>query len=166
MDERQKLQLQEMIKVNDTTDQTNLIRELKHSRLLKEEINTIMINKGKYLSEGYDKTREVCINDCSFLFTYYTDIFNKVLKDEIDISILGKFLAVLSKIEEGELNQHEGSFMIGSLLKELYIDSALRKADKLDKQYADENGEEVPEVKPIEISWTQYKQHRNGMVTK
>ena len=88
------------------------------------------------------------------------------MKDEIDISILGKFLAVLSKIEEGELNQHEGSFMIGSLLKELYIDSALRKADKLDKQYADENAEEVPEVKPIEISWSQYKQHRNGMVTK
>jgi hypothetical protein len=166
MDERQKLQLQEMIKANDTTDQTELIRELKHSRLLKEDISKMMLNKGKYVTEGYDKTREVCMNECSFLFTYYTDIFNKVLKDEVDIGILGKFLDVLARIEEGELNQHEGSFLVGTLLKELYIDSALRKADKLDKKYADENGEEVPEVKPIEINWSQYKQHRNGMVTK
>jgi len=166
MDERQKLQLQEMIKANDTTDQTELIRELKHSSLLKDDVSKMMLNKGKYVTEGYDKTREVCMNECSFLFTYYTDIFNKVLKDEIDIGILGKFLDVLARIEEGELNQHEGSFLVGTLLKELYIDSALRKADKLDKQYADQNGEEVPEVKPIEITWSQYKQHRNGMVTK
>jgi hypothetical protein len=166
MDPRQKLQLQEMIKANDTTDQTELIRDLKHSHLLKDDISKMMLNKGKYVTEGYDKTREVCMNDCSFLFTYYTDIFNKVLKDEIDIGILGKFLDVLARIEEGELNQHEGSFLVGTLLKELYIDSALRKSDKLDKQYVDENGEEVPEVKPIEISWSQYKQHRNGMVTK
>jgi len=163
MDERQKLQLQEMIKANDTTDQTELIRELKHSSLLKDDVSKMMLNKGKYVSEGYDKTREICMNDCSFLFTYYTDIFNKVLKDEIDIGILGKFLDVLARIEEGELNQHEGSFLVGTLLKELYIDSALRKADKLDKQYA---GEEVSYVEPEVISWNEYKKNKNGLVTK
>ena len=63
------------------------------------------------------------------------EIFNKVKKDEIDISILHKFLDVLRRIEEGELDQHEGSFLVGTILKELYVDSAIKKGDKLDEKY-------------------------------
>ena len=59
------------------------------------------------------------------------DIYNKIRKDEIDMTILLKFLDVLKKIEDNELDQHEGSFEVGKLLKELYVDSALRKAEKL-----------------------------------
>jgi hypothetical protein len=101
-----------------------------------------------------DKIMEECMNVCSFLFTYYTDIFNKVRKDEIDISILNKFIDVLRKIEDGELDQHEGSFLVGTLLKELYIDSALKKAEKIE-----ENSEKTPEPKKAEvnISWKQFK---------
>jgi hypothetical protein len=88
------------------------------------------------------------------MFSYYTDIFNKVRKDEIDINILNRFLDVLKRIEDGELDQHEGSFLVGTLLKELYIDSALKKAEKLDEKY-----EKSPEPKKadINISWKQFK---------
>ena len=37
----------------------------------------------------------------------------------------------LKAIEDGDKDQHEASFTVGKLLKELYKDSALRKADKL-----------------------------------
>ena len=40
MDEKQRLQLQNMIKTNNVEDQTQLIRDLKHSHILKNEINS------------------------------------------------------------------------------------------------------------------------------
>jgi hypothetical protein len=102
------------------------------------------------------------MSTCSFLFTYYTDIYNKIRKDEIDLIILFKFLGVLERIEKGELDQHEGSFLVGTLLKELYIDSALKRANKLDKLNQNNNGSQDDEsVEPIEISWKQFKQMNN-----
>jgi hypothetical protein len=62
---------------------------------------------------------------------------------------------VLRRIEDGELDQHEGSFVVGKLLKELYIDSALKKADKINAQYEDEKEEELEPA--VNISWKQYK---------
>jgi hypothetical protein len=152
MDDNSRLHLQNMIKANNTEDQTELIRELKHSHLLQEDINNLLLLKKKY-NNNIDKVHEEGMTECSFLFTYYTDIYNKIRKDEIDISILNKFLNVLRLIEDGEIDQHEGSFHVGTLLKELYVDSALRKADKLN---AIETPKE-PTIKPINISWKQYK---------
>jgi hypothetical protein len=153
MNDKQRLQLANMIKTNNVEDQTDLIRNLKHSQILRNEINNMILIKAKYRGND-EKILEECINECGFLYAYYTDIFNKVKKDEIDICIINKFLDVLRKIEDGELDQHEGSFLVGTLLKELYIDSALKKADKLDEQT-----EKTPELKKAEvnISWKQFK---------
>jgi hypothetical protein len=101
-----------------------------------------------------EKIYNECISECNFLFTYYTDIFNKIRKDEIDIGILNKFLDVLRRIEDGELDQHEGSFTVGTLLKELYVDSALKKAEKLEEQF---EKKDEPKRSEIKISWNQYK---------
>jgi hypothetical protein len=143
-----------MIKANNVEDQTGLIRNLKHSQVLRNEINNMIVLKAKYRGDD-EKIYAECASECSFLFTYYTDIFNKVRKDEIDINILNRFLDVLRKIEDGDMDQHEGSFAVGSLLKELYVDSALKKAEKLDA-----NSEKAPEPKQAEvsISWKQFKQ--------
>lgn len=155
MNDTQRLQLQKMVSANNVEDQTELIRNLKHSHIFKMEITNMMMIKSKYRGDE-EKIKEECMNECGFLFTYYTDIFNKIKKDEIDLTILFKFIEVLRKIEDGEVDQHEGSFLVGTLLKELYIDSALKKADKLDEQYATK---EEP-VKPVlSISWKQYKQN-------
>lgn len=153
MDEKQKLQLHNMIKVNNVEDQTELIRNLKHSQILRNEVNNMIMIKAKYRGDD-EKIYNECINESNFLFTYYTDIFNKIRKDEIDINILNKFLDVLRQIEQGELDQHEGSFTVGTLLKELYIDSALKKAEKLD-----ELSKKPPEPKraEVKISWNQFK---------
>ena len=154
MDDKQRLQLANMIKVNNVEDQTNLIRNLKHSQVLRNEVNNMILIKAKYRGDN-NKINEECINECSFLYTYYTDIFNKVKKDEIDIGILNKFLDVLRQIEDGELDQHDGSFLVGTLLKELYVDSAIKKAEKLDDQQTESKGQ----IKGItnNISWKQFK---------
>jgi len=154
MDDNQRLQLQNMIKANNVEDQTSLIRELKHSQILRNEINTMVKIKAKY-GDDADQIYSECAAECSFLFTYYTDIFNKVRKDEIDILILNKFLDVLKQIEDGKLDQHEGSFLVGALLKELYVDSAIRKAEKLDEQ--NKEVKEEPKKPEVQISWKQFK---------
>jgi len=154
MDDKQRLQLSNMIKVNNVEDQTELIRNLKHSQILRNDVNNMIMLKSKYRGDD-EKIYNECINECNFLFTYYTDIFNKIRKDEIDITILNKFIDVLKRIEDCELDQHEGSFAVGTLLKELYIDSALKKADKLDE--LNENGKVEPKKAEIKISWKQFK---------
>jgi hypothetical protein len=152
MDDKARLQLQKMIKANNVEDQSELIRELKHSHLLQNDINNLIMLKAKYRN-NQDQIHQEGMNECGFLFTYYTDIYNKIRKDEIDLKILNQFLNILRRIEDGEIDQHEGSFIIGTLLKELYVDSALRKAEKL-------NQDEPEVVEPrevINISWKDFK---------
>lgn len=156
MDDKQRLQLQNMINANNTTDQTQLIRNLKHSQIIRDEVKNMILIKSKYKNcENSElKIHEECINECSFLFTYYTDIYNKVRKDEIEFSLLNKFLDILKKIEDGQIDQHEGSFLVGTILKEIYIDSALKKAEKLDRLNEKKNEPKLPEKN---ISWKQFK---------
>ena len=155
MDEKQRLQLQNMIKSNDVVDQTQLIRDLKHSHILKNEINNMIMIKAMYRDDP-EKINLECMNECNFLFTYYTNIYNKIKKDEIDISILNKFIDVLRQIEDGELDQHTGSFLVGTILKELYVDSAIKKADKLNEEH-DKNVPVKEAKEPVKISWKQFK---------
>ena len=154
MDDKQRLQLANMIKTNNVEDQTDLIRNLKHSQILRTDVNNMILLKSKYKGDD-EKIYNECINECNFLFTYYTDIFNKIRKDEISINILNKFIDILKRIEDGDLDQHEGSFAVGTLLKELYIDSALKKADKLDELNEKEKVE--PKKAEVKISWKQFK---------
>lgn len=159
MDDNSRLHLQKMIKANNVEDQTDLIRELKHSHLLQEDINNLLMIKAKYRTDT-DKINEEGMNECSFLFTYYTDIYNKIKKDEIDLKILNKFLNVLRRIEDGEIDQHDGSYLVGQLLKEMYVDSALKKAGKLDQQNKVELVH-APKNETMNVSWKQFKKFQN-----
>jgi hypothetical protein len=156
MDEKQRLHLQKMITANNVEDQTESIRRLKHSVILRNELNNMVLIKAKYRNDP-DKIHFECMNECNFLFTYYTDIYNKIRKDEIDIHILHQFLDVLKKIEDGHLDQHEGSFQVGTLLKKLYVDSALKKAEKLDEENKNNNQNQEPSKPSVQINWKQFK---------
>ena len=154
MDDKQKLQLSQMINDNNVEDRTDQIRTLKHSAQLRQEVNELMLIKKKY-DDPEEVNLEGMIN-CNFLFTYYTEIYNKVRKDEIDYIILFQFFDVLKKIEDGLLDQHEGSYEVGVLLKKLYIDSALNKADKLNAKY--DNAPDSPVREVMDISWKSFKE--------
>jgi len=163
MDDKTRLLLQNMIKENNADDNTNLIRELKHSDIFKKDIATLLNLKKKYANDQEGLHME-SMNECSFLFNYYTDLYNKIRKDEIDMEILYQFLDVLKQIEDGLIDQHEGSVMVGTLLKKIYVDSALKKAEKLDKERAanNENSENIIREEPVKISWKQFKHLKNA----
>jgi len=158
MDNNQRLHLQNMISTNNVEDTTDLIRQLKHSHILREDVNNLIMLKSKYIDEP-DKIHLEGMSECNFLFTYYTDIYNKIRKDEIDLKILFNAFDVLRDIEDGKLDQHEGAFEFGNLLKKIYVDSALKKAEKLNA----ETGEKEPQYKgpQVNVSWSQFKKMKN-----
>ena len=110
MNSLDRLQLEKMIQANDAADNTSQIRDLKHSMLIHADVATLLNLKRDYARLARSNPEQfdmMCVNRCSFLFNNYTDIFNKVKKDEIDLSILGKLLGVLKMIEDGKVDQHE-----------------------------------------------------------
>jgi len=158
MDKNERIQLDKMLRANNTEDCTNEIREKKHSKLLKNDVKKMIELKEKYKRLKYSNKNQyetMLKSQCSFLYEKYTDIFNRINKDEIDFDILWRFLDVLEKIETGELDQHEGSYAVGSLLKQIYIDSSIKKGEKIDKKYAKKKKTKVDKTK--NISWNEYK---------
>ena len=118
MDDSQRLHLQKMISANNVEDSTDMIRKLKHSVVLRENVNKLIDLKELYKDEDDEDVLHIeAMTECNFLFTYYTDIYNKIRKDEIDLKILFDALDVLRDIENGKLDQHEGAFEFGNILK-------------------------------------------------
>ena len=140
--------LQNMINVNNTTDQTELIRALKHSELLRIDINTLIDLKVNYIDRDESELHLEAMVKCNFLYTYYNDMYNRIRKDEIDLNILYQLLDALKEIEDEKTDQHEASYKVGILLKKIYIDSALKKADKLNKNI----GYMIPESYDIDVN--------------
>ena len=156
MDPQQRLNLKNMIKEYDSEETTNKIRELKHSNHIRRDILKMNAFKRKYsrlAKTNNEQYKTMARKRCSFLYQNYTNIFHRSLKGELDIKLMLKFVEILERIENGNLDQHDGSYQVGMILKKLYIDSALRRDKKLDK------GKKVKKKKkPVNnISWAKYK---------
>jgi hypothetical protein len=154
LSEFEKLNLKQLVNQSECENNTENIRKLKHSVLIRNDIRKMDNLKKTMRTNNEESFLELCKSECSFLYNNYTDIFNKVFKNELDLTIMSKLLVVLKLIEDDKVDQHEGSVMVGKILKELYLDSAIKRADNLDKQYEAE--------KPVQnegktISWKQYK---------
>ena len=110
--------------------------------------------KAKYIDDEERVHLEGMV-ECSFLFTYYTDIYNKIRKDELDLSKLFMAFDILQEVEDGKLDQNEGAFKFSTIMTKLYKDSALKKAEKLNEQ----TGNLEPEYKgpQVNVSWSQFK---------
>lgn len=156
--ETERLNLKKMISECETIDNTDHIRKVKHSIPMATEIQLLEKLKMQHINlRATDpvKFSEICESRCSFLYNNYTDIFHKLVKDEINLEIMQQFLQVLHRIEEGQINQQEGSVIVGKLLKELYLDSAIRRGENLDK-------ENPPPLKidGKKISWNEFRNSR------
>ena len=135
LNNEEKLHLNKLINENNVEDFTEKIRSQKQSNLIKSDIKQMMFLKQKYsrlCKSNPDEFDKICVSQCQFLFNNYTDLFNKVKNDTLDLTIMDKVLTILKRIEDSEIDQHEGSYLVGKYLKELYIDSAL-KSKKLEQ---------------------------------
>ena len=148
-----------MVKANDANDYTQEIRDKKQSVLIRNDIKTMMTLKQKYnrlASSNPQQFDTMCVSQCSFIFNNYTDIYNRIKNDTLNLEIMDKFLQILKRIEDGEIDQHEGSYLVGKYLKEMYVDSALRREQQQDKKYRKKHPKKQ-ETTQKKISYSEFK---------
>ena len=154
IDDKTRLDFNKMLKESGASDNTEKIRQLKHSDKIREQVTLMMEIKKKYPKLKRETKDKMIESKCFWLWKNYMNIFIKLKKDELNLSILHNFLSVLKQIEDGALDQHEGSIKIGKILKELYIDSAVQQEKKREskdkrKSKKKKNGKK--------LSWSDYK---------
>ena len=155
MNNKESLDLKKLIDQNDWQDNTDNIRKIKHSTQIRDDVRRIENLKVSFDgSECEGDFAKMCQTKCPFLYDNYTDIFHKAVKNELDLTIMTKLLTVLKMIEDEKVDQHNGSVMVGKILKELYVDSAIKRMDNLDKEHAQD---QVPKVEAKNISWREFK---------
>jgi hypothetical protein len=152
MNDNDRHQLKQMIEHNNVTDQTDLMREKKHSSEILRCVLKIIELKESHktlLQENKPKFEEMALKNCGFLFFNYMQLYNTVLKENIDLTIMFRLIQILREIENGTCDQHEGSYKVGKILKEIYIDGTLADINNKDTSL------QKPEFKPIK--WNDYK---------
>ena len=152
MDSQDRLNLKKLISEYKPEETTSKIRTLKHSSKIKEDVERYLQLKSKYARLPKQTQLQMYQNQCGFLYENYTNIFNKLVKEQLNLSILYRLLIVLKGIEEDKYDQHEGSVMVGKILKQLYIDSALKGGDQNDKK-----GKKERKRRGKKLSWAEYK---------
>jgi hypothetical protein len=159
LNSQDRLNLKKLIDESDCENNTDNIRKLKHSKLIRDDVRKIDTLRNANATMQSESFTELCQRECPFLFNNYTDIFNKMVNNELDLTIMTKLLTVLKLIEDSKVDQHEGSVMVGKILKELYIDSAMKRAENIDKQH---EAEKVPPVESKNISWREWNKTKTS----
>jgi|LauGreSBDMM110SN_4_FD.fasta_scaffold81468_1 hypothetical protein len=157
---QERLDLKKMLKESDAPDNTDYIRRVKHSVKIRDDIRKL----DKLIKTlPKEELESVGKETAPFLFETYPDLFHKVISEEIDLAIMSRLLTVLKLIEDGKVDQHEGSVMVGKILKELYVDSTLKKCKKMDEAQTEPEPEPKVDGKPI--SWKQWSTLRSKIVS-
>tara|TARA_B100001063_G_C16777864_1_gene567324 strand:- start:10368 stop:10871 length:504 start_codon:yes stop_codon:yes gene_type:complete len=156
IDEKTRLNFEKMMKEEGIENNTTKIRSLKHSKKIREQVTTMVNLRNKYSRLDKDLMNRMIDSKCVWLYKNYSNLFLKLKKNQLNLQILDKFLSTLSEIEEGTLDQHEGSVKVGQLLKQLYIDSAIKNKKQMEEK--DKKRKKKEFKKPVKkLSWKQYK---------
>ena len=154
IDDETRLNFDKMLKESGASDNTSKIRNLKHSDKIREQVTLMVEIKKKYPNLKRQTKDKMIESKCMWLWKNYMNIYNKLKKDELNLSILHNFLSVLKQIENGDLDQHEGSIKVGKILKELYVDSAVQQEKKRE---AKDKRKSKKKKNGKNISWSDYK---------
>jgi len=155
IDDETRLNFNNMLKEQGVSDNTKKIRKLKHSSIIREQVAIMLDIRKKYTRVDKKMIDRMIDSKCNWLFIHYTNLFNKLKKDQLNLNILDTFISTLAEIEEGTIDQHEGSVKVGQALKELYIDSALKQEKQREARIAKKNKKQR---KPAsKLTWYQYK---------
>ena len=153
----ERLNLKKLMNEMDYVDNTETIQRLKHSSKIRDNMKKLEQLKQEHAELRVSSPEQffnIAQTECRFLYDNYTDIFRRLMKDEVNITIMSKLLIVLKLIEDGQMDQQEGSVRVGNILKELYLDSAVKRADALDQEH---NEEKQPINNGKSINWSKYK---------
>jgi hypothetical protein len=166
---QEKLDLKRLVDENECEDNTEYIRKIKHSGKIQSDIHQFGYLKNLFFGSLPPDLTKMTVEalkqkqidfenmvqaNCNFLYTTYPDIYKRMIRDELDLIIMVKLIKVLKMIEDSKTDQHEASVLFGKILKEMYIDSAIKHADNLDLVHKDEF---LIRETGKNISWREYK---------
>ena len=169
LSERERIDLKRLLNENDCEDNTEQIRRVRHSGKIQSDIHQFGYLKNLFFGSLPNDLKKISIEEsklkqidfekmvqanCSFLYETYPDIFRRMMKDELDLSIMIRLIEVLKMIEDNKTDQHEASVLFGKILKEMYIDSAIKHGDNLDLEH---KGETRILESGKNICWGDYK---------
>ena len=100
---------------------------------------------------------DLCQKKCSFLYTAYTDIYNRLFKDQLDVTLMLDALRTLKHIETGKINQQEGSILMGKLFYKVFVSNAIKHEDALTNAAARKEPDK-DEENQVKITWREFKQ--------
>jgi hypothetical protein len=152
----QRLALGNMLSQQTVLDQTPLIRQLKHSALLRADVAALTELIARR-DAGHAPDWEIdSLLLCPFLATYYPDVVRKIATHDIDLNLLALMIDELQRIEDGAADQHMASFRVGTILKNMYIDSVQRQ-----EIHSSSSSSSSSSTKPQKRNIT-YKQFKKG----
>tara|TARA_Y100000992_G_scaffold112432_1_gene73331 strand:+ start:395 stop:844 length:450 start_codon:yes stop_codon:yes gene_type:complete len=126
MDNSERQLLDKMIKESDFVDNTSLIRNTQHSELIKNDVNRLLKLKQEYNNiNNLDIYKKMAQIECSFLYKNYKGIFDRLVNDKLELNVMLLLIKTLRKIEDGAIDQNEGSVEVGKILKQIYIDKVI-----------------------------------------
>jgi hypothetical protein len=134
MDPSDRIDLKKLMKTGeqDYVDNTDGIRRLKHSDLIAadmKKLQDLKVSHASMRSSFPDDFSNLCQKKCSFLFNAYTDIYNRLFKDQLDVDLMLDALRTLKQVETGKINQQEGSIIMGKLFYKVFVSNAIRHED-------------------------------------
>ncbi len=151
---QEKLELKKLVENADCENNTDTIRRLKHSNKILTDLIIVEKLKKEIPADDKDQLLMACQTNAPFLFENYPDILNRQIKNELNMLIMAKFIRILNMIEDNEIDQHEGSALVGKILKELYIDSAVRRGENLDNEH---DSNTPVKIEGKNVSWKKWK---------
>ena len=86
-----RLNLDKMIKEYDAEETTDKIRNLKHSKLIGDDVHKMILFRKKYsrlIKTNFEQYKQMARKQCKFLYDNYTNIFNRLLKDELNLDFI------------------------------------------------------------------------------
>jgi hypothetical protein len=139
----------------EITQSTDAIRELKHSSKIRGDLERLTALRRQHTRATPEVFRRMALARCPFMHEHYSDVLFKLIKGEVDVKLIMRFVDLLHAIETGQLNQHEASFQVGTLLKKIYIDSVLKR-DEIREQEEARRNKGKPRGGPKKLGYGQW----------
>lgn len=121
------LSLHRFCQLRQLEDNTDLIRTLRHSDILEREVLQLLDLQAQFGDDdpGFCSAAAA---ECTFLCMYYTDIYQRIRKRQLNVDLLLRCIGILRQIENGTYSHQQGQTEAESLFLQLFSDSAQRRS--------------------------------------
>jgi len=131
---KEKNLLDDIIKEHKIEDNTDYVVNNKKASIIRKEFNALLKIKKIH---GHEKIN-LSKMQAPYLYKNYKSIFDKIIKEDFNVELFKDLIDILDKIENKKIDLHEGSFIFGKKLKNIFVDKRIynNTNDNLNKDFS------------------------------